>query len=46
MPLTAKGRKILAEMKKTYKDKDKAERVFYASINAGKIKGAHKKGKR
>ena len=41
MPLTKKGRKILASMRKTYGSKKKAESVFYASINAGKIKGAH-----
>ncbi len=46
MPLTKKGQKILAQMKKTYKNEDKGERVFYASINAGKIRGAHKGGKR
>ena len=36
MPLTGKGRKIKARMKKTY-GKEKAEEVFYASRNAGKI---------
>ena len=43
MPLTPKGKSILLEMYKTYKDKGgakKAKSVFYASINAGKIKGA------
>lgn len=43
MPLTDKGRKILANMRKQHGAK-KGERVFYASINAGKIKGAEKKG--
>ena len=38
MPLTKKGQTILASMKKQYGD-EKGERVFYASINAGKIKG-------
>jgi hypothetical protein len=38
MPLTKKGSKIMRNMKKTYGAK-KAERVFYASKNAGKIKG-------
>ena len=42
MPLTKKGRTILTSMKKTYSSKEKAEEVFYASINAGKIKGAEK----
>ncbi len=39
MPLTSKGNKIMANMKKTYKSKEKAESVFYASINSGKISG-------
>ena len=39
MPLTEKGRKILASMRDQYGDK-KGEQVFYASINKGKIKGA------
>lgn len=38
MPLTAKGNKILAAMKKNYGEK-KGEEVFYASKNAGKITG-------
>lgn len=41
MPLTKKGNKILAAMKKKYGAK-KGEEVFYASINKGTIKGAHK----
>lgn len=40
MPLTTKGRKILNSMMRTYKNKKKAEGVFYASINKGKITGA------
>ena len=45
MPLTKKGAKIKRAMSKTY-GKKKGKSVFYASINAGKIKGAHKgKGK-
>ena len=40
MPLTKKGTKILSNMKKEYGAK-KAKSVFYASINSGKIKGAH-----
>ena len=42
MPLTSKGKKILRAMEKTYKNKGglrKAKQVFYASRNAGKIKG-------
>lgn len=48
MPLTAKGKKILANMKKQYGAK-KGEEIFYASINSGKITGAEgkkKKGKK
>jgi hypothetical protein len=45
MPLTAKGKKILAEMKDEYGPK-KGEEVFYRSKNAGKIKGVEKKGKK
>jgi len=40
MPLTKKGKKILGAMRKQY-GKKKGESVFYASINSGKIKGAH-----
>lgn len=42
MPLTKKGVKIKKAMKKTY-GKKKAKKVFYASANAGKIKGVHRK---
>jgi hypothetical protein len=38
MPLTAKGEKIMAGMKKQYGEK-RGEEVFYASKNAGKITG-------
>lgn len=41
MPLTEKGRKILAAMKKQY-GPEKGERAFYASQNKGIIKGTHK----
>jgi hypothetical protein len=46
MPLTRKGEKILHAMQRS-KSKggygpDKGKKVFYASINAGKITGAHK----
>lgn len=42
MPLTKKGKKIRAALEKYY-GKDKGERVLYASINKGTIKGAEKK---
>lgn len=42
MPLTKKGKKIKKAMDKTYGAK-KGEKVFYASRNAGKIKGVDKK---
>lgn len=42
MPQTAKGKKILAAMKKEY-GKD-AKSVYYASIVKGKIKGAEGPG--
>lgn len=38
MPLTEKGRKIMASMKKEYGGK-KGESVFYASRNKGTISG-------
>ena len=41
MPLTKKGREIMGAMAKEYGDK-KGEKVFYASKNAGKIKGVEK----
>ena len=42
MPLTKKGAKIKRAMAKQY-GKKKGEQVFYASENAGKIKGVAKK---
>lgn len=42
MPLTEKGQKILANMKKEYGSK-KGKSIFYASINKGTITGAEKK---
>ena len=39
MPLTAKGSEIMENMKEHYGSKEKAEEVFYASKNAGKISG-------
>jgi hypothetical protein len=44
MPLTKKGRKVKRAMAKTY-GKKKGAQVFYASVNAGKIKGAKKRKK-
>lgn len=41
MPLTKKGRKIMANMRKKY-GKKKGRSVFYASANKGTIKGVHK----
>ncbi len=43
MPLTKKGQKIKSAMQKEYGAK-KGERVFYASINKGTVKGAERKG--
>lgn len=40
MPLTAKGQEILTAMIHEY-GKEKGTKVFYASANAGKIKGVH-----
>jgi hypothetical protein len=45
MPLTRKGRKVMAAMKKSYGAK-KGKAVFYASANAGTISGVHKKRKK
>ena len=45
MPLTKKGTKIKRNMRKTY-GKKKGTRVFYASINKGKVKGAERKKRR
>lgn len=42
MPLSRKGRSILASMVKTYGSAKKAKQVLYSSINAGKIRGAEK----
>ena len=44
MPLTKKGEKIKAAMKKEYGAK-KGEQIFYASENKGSIKGVTKKVK-
>jgi hypothetical protein len=45
MPLTKKGKKIKSAMQEQY-GKDKGERVFYASQNAGTISGTHKAPKK
>jgi hypothetical protein len=45
MPLTKKGKRVLSEMEKTY-GKEKAQRVFYAMANSGKLKGTDFKRKR
>ena len=45
MPLTKKGKKIMAAMEKEY-GKERGQRVFYASANKGKIKGVDFKRKR
>jgi len=41
MPLTEKGKKIKAAMKKEYGAK-KGKKVFYASANKGTVKGVAK----
>jgi hypothetical protein len=46
MPFTSKGKKILANMKKTYSSDKKAEEVFYASKNKGTISGVDKAKKK
>lgn len=43
MPLTSKGNKILSSMRSTYGSDKKAKRVFYASINKGKLSGVEGK---
>lgn len=44
MPLTAKGKKILADMREQYGG-EKGESVFYAAANKGIITGVHKNKK-
>lgn len=46
MPLSKKGAKVMRAMKETYGSAKKAKQVFYASANAGKIKGVHKAKKK
>jgi hypothetical protein len=45
MPLTDKGRKIMASMESEYGEK-KGKSVFYASANKGTITGVHGKKKK
>jgi len=45
MPLNAKGRKILAQMKKTYRVPGQAEEIFHKSRRAGRIRGVEKRGR-
>ena len=45
MPLTKKGKKIMAAMEAEY-GKERGQRVFYTSANKGKIKGVDFKRKR
>lgn len=45
MPLTKKGRKIMAAMKKQY-GPDRGESVFYASRNKGTIAGVDRTRKK
>jgi hypothetical protein len=42
MPLTKKGQSILRSMHETYGSSKKAKSVFYAMINAGKLRGVEK----
>ena len=42
MPLTSTGKKVKAAMIKQY-GKERGERIFYASENAGTIKGIKKR---
>ena len=46
MPLTKHGKRMLRRLKKTYHSTAKAKQVLYATANAGKIKGIHKKKKK
>jgi len=45
MPLTKKGKKVMAALKSEY-GAEKGQRVFYAMANSGKLKGADFKRKR
>jgi hypothetical protein len=39
MPLTKKGKKVKKSFEKEYKNKEKGEKVFYATENKKKMKG-------
>lgn len=45
MPMTKKGEKIRAAMRKQYGGKKAGDRVFYASRNKGTIKGVDRRRK-
>lgn len=45
MPLTAKGRKVMRELKDEYGEK-RGEAVFYSMVNSGKLTGVEEKKKR
>lgn len=45
MPLTEKGKKVMASLKKQY-GAEKAKKVFYAMINEGKLTGVEGKSKK
>ncbi len=45
MPLTKKGKKVMSSMEDAY-GKEKAQRVFYAMANSGKLQGVDFKRKR
>lgn len=42
MPLTDKGKEIMASMREQYPSEEKAKEVFYASANKGTITGVHR----
>ena len=44
MPLTAKGKKVLRQMRTTYVSEKKAKSFFYAMIHAKKLKGVERRG--
>lgn len=46
MPLTKTGKKVKANMEKTYGNEEKADQVFYASINAKKPGSSKWEGKK
>lgn len=41
MPMTSNGQSVLRQMMGTDKSEHKAKQVFYAMVNAGKLKRAH-----